>query len=515
MTPEETLAAATAAFHQGRHAEAADGFRRLIQSHPDVGELHMNLGAALRALGDTAAAREAGRRATELMPRNGLAWFNLANTERDLGDDAAARTAFERADALLPNTPEILNNLGVLLVETGDAEAAVQAFDKALAARPDFADAHTNRGNALQRLGRHDDARADFEAALALHPDNAVYRLNMSAFMAAAGDWDAALAWSEQALDADPTYIEAELKSAGLLVQQGQFRRGFAAYEARWRKPGWHALPDRLAMPVWDGGSLKGKHLLVWNEQGFGDALMYARFLPLLAARADKVTFLCERPLLSLMRQSLAGVCAVGDLAEPPPVADRHVSIMSLPYQMDIEVDTIPADVPYLKADDDAVQAWKARLTDAFGGKPAIGLVWAGNPKQAHDYTRSMAAETIAPILETPRLGFVNLQVGPRGNALVHPSLLDVRSDLGDFAATAALMSALDMVVSVDSAPAHLAGALARPTLILLAFDPDSRYLLGRDDSPWYPTARLVRQTRPGDWADAVARAGAILKERF
>lgn len=515
MSAQEILAAATAAFREGRHADAAEGFRLLTESFPDVGELHMNLGAALRATGDLEAARDAGRRAVELMPDNGLAWFNLGNTERDLGNDSAARDAFVRADALLPGTPEILNNLGVLQTETGEPEAAVETFRRALAAKPDFADAHTNRGNALQRLGRYDDARKDFEAALTLQPDNAVYRLNMSAYLAAAGDWDEALIWSEQALDADPTYIEAELKSAGLLVQRGEFRRGFAAYESRWRKPGWHALPYRLAMPVWDGGSLKGKHLLVWNEQGFGDALMYARFLPELAARTEKVTFLCERPLLTLMRESFRGICDVADLADTPPRADRHVSIMSLPYQLDIEVNAIPGSVPYLKADVAKTAVWKQRLRDTFGDIPTVGLVWAGNPKQAHDYARSMPSEAIAPILDTPGVGFVNLQVGPRGNALEHSSLLDVRGDLGDFADTATLMAALDLIVSVDTAPAHLAGGLGRPELILLAFDPDSRYLLGRNDSPWYPSARLVRQTRPGDWAGVVDDARKLIQERL
>lgn len=514
-TPEDILAAAMAAFREGRFADAANGFRDLTISHPDIGELHMNLGASLRAVGDVQAARTACQRATELMPDNGMAWFNLANTLRDLQETEAALAANLRAESLMPGTPEILNNQGVLHTEAGRPDAAVAVFDRLLAAKADFADAHTNRGNALQRLGRLGEARKDFEAALALQPENPVFCLNMSAFLAAAGERDEALVWAEHSLDLDPTYIDAELKCASLLIQQGDFRAGFAAYEARWRKPAWHAMPKRLGVPVWDGGNLAGKHLLVWNEQGFGDALLYARYLPVLAAWASRVTFLCEQPLLKLMRASFADICDVRELTDVPAGADRHVSIMSLPYLLGTETDTIPAGVPYLKADAGAVARWQRTLEDGLGRGPKVGLVWAGNPKQAHDYARSMPTECIAPLLETPGIGFVNLQLGPRGDDLRHPAFLDIRAGIGDFADSAALFSALDMIVSVDSAPAHLAGALGRPALILLAFDPDSRYLLGREDCPWYPTARLVRQQRPGDWTDLIARTRALIAKRL
>lgn len=507
-SPDDILKAAMAAFAESRYADAAAGFRHLLADHPDVGELHLNLGASLRALGDAKGAEVACRRATEMLPDNGMAWFNLANACRDLGQFDTARDAYIRADTLIPGTPEVQNNLGLLLAEAGQTQEALGWFDKALAARPDFTDALTNRGNAYQRAGDYTAARADLQAALAIQPGNPVFRLNMSAHLAAAGDHAEALTWAERALEADPSYVEAELKRASLLIQKGAFGQGLEAYEARWRKPGWHSLPDKLKIPQWHGEDLAGKHLLVWNEQGFGDALMYAQFLPDLANKADKLTFLCEKPLLSIMSRSLSG-CEVRDLSAPPPAADLHVSLMSVPHRLGLTVETIPAAVPYLRSDPDKVDAWKVRLGDG----PNVGVIWAGNPKQAHDYARSIPPNTFAPLLNTPGVNFISLQVGPRGDEIDHPALLDVRADLKDFDDTAALMSALDLIVSVDSAPAHLAGALGCPTLILLAFDPDSRYLLGCEDCPWYPSARLIRQRTPGDWSDVITRTRTLIEE--
>lgn len=509
MTPEQVLATATAAFREGRYADAADGFRNLIKSHPGVAELHMNLGAALRAAGDAMGAREACLDATALMPQNGMAWFNLGNAHRDLGDLPAAIDAYLRADALMPGSPDVLNNLGVAYLETNEPGKAVVVLDRAIMAHPAFADALTNRGNAHQRLGDLRHAKEDLEAALSHAPENPVYRLNMSAYLAAAGAHADALAWAERAIDADPSYIEAQLKRASLLIQQGDFAEGFRAYEARWQKPNWHPLPERLSAPAWQGEDLSGKHLLVWNEQGFGDALMYARFLSDLAARAAKLSFMCEGALVNLMRESVGDTCEIVDLTATPPDTDAQISVMSLPHILGLAVETIPAAVPYLSADPGRTAAWRDRLRDTFGTMPVVGVVWAGNPKQAHDYARSISLETFAPILDVPDVGFVNLQVGPRGDDLTHPSLWDVRHELTDFAETAALMSALDLVVSVDSAPAHLAGSLGCKTAILLAFDPDSRYLLGRDDCPWYPTATLMRQSAPGDWPDVIRRTKA------
>ncbi len=503
MSDDILLKSAADAFAQGDYRRAAEHFQSLLQKYPDVAELHINLGAALRGAGDNAGAEAAYRDATARAPKNALAWFNLANLLRETRRSGEALVAYRKADTLQPATPEILNNLGVQLYDCGAVAEALKHYDAALAIRPDFTDAATNRGNALQRMGRMADAEISIRAALAAMPDNPVYRLNMASFLAANGDHSAALDWTERAINADPDYIEARLKRAGLLIQQGDLKAGFAAYEDRWQIANWHALPDRIQAPTWQGQDLAGKRLLVWNEQGFGDALMYARFLPELQTMDAQVTLMCEKALMRLMRQCFDDINIV-DLAAPPPAADYHVSIMSLPAQLGVTPETLGTDTPYLRAADDEIATWKADVAHRADGKPSVGLVWAGNPGQAHDYARSMAPDDIASLLDNDDIAFFNLLVGPRGNTWRDPRLIDVRDQLTDFAATAALMKALDLIISVDSAPAHLAGGLGCSVQILLSFDPDSRYFLARSNTPWYPSATLVRQKYPGNWADSV-----------
>jgi tetratricopeptide (TPR) repeat protein len=503
MDDDAQLISASAAYAQGAFTRAAAIFQTLIQKHPDVAELYINLGAALRATGDTAGAEAAYRDATTRAPKNALGWFNLGNLLRDTGRGDEALRAYRKADALQPATPEILNNLGVQLYDCGAVADALKHYDAALAIRPDFTDAIANRGNALQRIARMAEAEAAINTALDAMPDNPVYRLNKASFLAANGHHTAALDWADRAIAADPSYIEARLKRAGLLIQQGDLKAGFSAYEDRWRIPGWHALPSKIEAPVWQGEDLHGKKLLVWNEQGFGDALMYARFLTKLQQMGAVITLMCEKALMRLMQQSFDGIRVV-DLSAPPPATDYHISIMSLPFRLGITLDTVPTDAPYLRADDDEITNWKAAIAARSDGKPCVGIIWAGNPGQAHDYARSMPPDVLASLLDNQDIAFFNLLVGPRGNTWRDARLIDVRDQLTDFAATAALMQALDLIVSVDSAPAHLAGGLGVALKILLSFDPDSRYLLGRTDSPWYPSATLIRQKTPGNWAECV-----------
>ncbi len=498
-------------FAAGNFADAAAGFRAVIDMHPDVGELYVNLGAALRGDGKLAAAEDAYRSAIDKTPKSALAWFNLANLLRDFGRRDEALAAYRKADALQPGTAEILNNLGVQLYDMGNVPDALKHYDAALAIKPGFADALTNRGNALQRLGRMSEAEQAIDAALGANPGHPVFRLNKASFLAAAGRHADALSWADRAIDADPNYLEARLKRASLLIQTGDLAAGFREYEARWDMPGWHALPEKLPMPAWRGEDITGKSLLLWNEQGFGDALMYARYIPEIAANGVSIKLMCEPSLAQLFRESFGDAVPVHLLDGPVPDADVHASIMSLPFLMGTVMETIPAHVPYLQADPAKMQQWQDEISAIVAGRPAVGIVWAGNPGQAHDYSRSMAPEAIAPLLAHDDVCFFNLLVGPRGNELVDERVVDVRDRLTDFAATAAMMQALDLVISVDSAQAHLAGALGRPLWVLLAFDPDSRYFLSRDDSLWYPSATLLRQSAPGDWTSVVGDAEARL----
>jgi tetratricopeptide (TPR) repeat protein len=507
---ENILSNANAAFAAGDFAAAADGFRAVIEHHPDIGELYINLGAALRAAEDFNGAEHAYRDAIGKLPNNPLAWFNLANLMRDLNRHEEALAAYRKADALQPATAEFLNSLGVQLYDMGAIDDALRHYDAALAAKPGYADALTNRGNALQRLGRMDEAAASIEQALATAPDHPVYLLNKSALLAANGTHADALTWADKAIAADPGYIKARLKRAGLLIQTGELEMGFREYEARWQIPGWHRLWTQMPIPQWQGEDISGKSLLLWNEQGFGDALMYARYIPELRNSGVHISVMVESPLKRLFAASFEDI-AIYDLDDPPPAADLHASVMSLPHLMRTTMQTIPTAVPYLHAAHDDVSAWRQKVAVRSRGKPAIGLIWAGNPGQSHDYTRSLDPQQVRPLLDRDDVCFFNLLVGPRGAEIKEPDMVDVRAELKDFAETGALMQALDLVISVDSAPAHLAGALARPLWVLLSYDPDSRYFLNTDKCHWYPTARLHRQPAPGDWDSVIKRASTNL----
>ena len=501
MNAEERLNQANEAFARGNFATAAQAFRDVIELHPDVGELHINLGAALKSAGDFDSAEAAYRDAIKLLPKNALAWFNLGNLLRDIKKDEEALKAFRKADMLQPGTPEILNNLGTQFYDMGAIEEALKNYDAALSCRPQFADAMTNRGNALQRLCRMDEAEHALTEALAIEPGNPVFNLNMSAFRAAAGQHDQALEFAEKAITLDPNYIEAHLKKASLLIQQGQLRKGLALYEKRWAIQNWHALPNKLDAKRWSGEALHGKSLIVWNEQGFGDAIMYARYLKDLSDRADKLTVMCEPTLHNLLGRRLSTEVEFIGLDDTAPKSDFHVSMMSLPHHFDASLKNLKTGSAYLVPEQGDVDKWRDSLTNAA---LHVGLIWAGNPKQSHDYSRSLNPELISPILDSPHIQFHNLLVGPRGDLWRDERLHDPRKCLKSFDDSAAYMSALDLVISVDSAPAHLAGAIGKKTWVLLSFDPDTRYFLGRDDSPWYPEMTLYRQKNPGDWGPVI-----------
>lgn len=509
MNAEERLNEANTAFANGDFVLAVQAFRDVIKLHPDVGELYINLGAALKSSGDFDAAEKAYRDAIKKIPKSAIAWFNLGNLMREIKRPKEALKAYRKADMLQPGTPEILNNLGTQYYDLGAIDDALRQYDAALAFRPAFTDAMTNRGNALQRLSQMDDAERALRDALVIEPENPVFTLNMSAFKAAAGQYDQAIAWADKAISLAPGYIDAHLKKASLLIQQGQLEDGLALYEKRWKNPHWHPLPAKFDARPWAGESLTDKHLIIWNEQGFGDAIMYARYISELAAKAKYVTLMCEPTLHALLGRTLSDEINVIALDDTPPKADFHVSFMSLPHHMGVNLDNLKTADAYLSPDESATDKWRATLSPKIRH---VGLIWAGNPSQSHDYSRSLTPEIAAPLLDVPGIQFHNLLIGSRGDLWHDKKLIDNRTKLTTFDDTAAYMDALDLVISVDSAPAHLAGAIGKKTWVLLSFDPDTRYFLGRNDSPWYPEMTLYRQKSPGNWGSVIDRVCADLK---
>jgi hypothetical protein len=381
---------------------------------------------------------------------------------------------YMRAYALDPADPFTCNNVGDALLWLGRYEDGLSWFDKALVLQPDFADVLLNRGNALLQLHRFDEAIATYERLLAVDPDNA------------RGRWQ----W------------------AHVQLLKGNFDDGWAAREARWNVGDFSPDYPKFPQPKWLGKEgVEGKTILVCADEGLGDAIQFARFVPMLASRGARVILAVQDPLVPLL-SGVSGVAeCLSDSKLPLPPFDMHCPLMSLPLACDATLETIPSEnyLPPLPAE--RVEAWERRLGPH--NRPRVGLVWSGNPKQGDDRNRSMPLATIAPLLSLDAT-FVSLQKDPRpgdGTLLgdTH-GILDVTAELTDFVETAALVSCLDLVITVCTSVAHLAGTLGRPTWVMLPYVADWRWLIARDDSPWYPSVRLFRQDFARDYVAVVDR---------
>ncbi|QOJ32590.1 MAG: glycosyltransferase family protein [Gammaproteobacteria bacterium] len=462
------------AHHQaGRLAEAEAAYRQVLAHFPRQPDaLHM-LGVLAHQAGRHEVAVELIGKAIRIAPKQAAFHNNLGSCHEARGDLAAALVAFRRAIALQPGLPEAHNNVGNVLQALGDAAGAIAAYRQALALRPDYADAHDNLGAALQAAGRPDEAIEAHQRALALRPDHA------------GAQWNLAYA----------------------LLLKGDFAAGWKQNEWRWRVSGRQAAEPGWSQPLWLGTpTLAGRTILVHHEQGLGDTLQMLRYVPLLAAQGARVLLRMPATLAGLAA-TVPGVAAVLEEGAPLPHFDLHCPCMSLPLAFGTLLETIPATVPYLHAPEAARQAWQARLGPAR--RRRIGLAWAGSSAHRNDRNRSLPFARLAPLLGCDA-EFHSLQKEYRpgdvaalradGRLVDHAAALDTLAD------TAGLIAALDLVITVDTAIAHLAGAMGRPVWLLLPHAPDYRWLLDRDDSPWYPGMRLFRQPVAGDWASVVER---------
>ena len=419
---------------------------------------------------------------------------------------------FERALAsygeglrLAPDDAELLNRRGVALLELGRPREALECFDRALLHTQNHLDALGNRGNSLLKLNRVSEALAAYDRALECAPRNVQLLTNRAAALRRLDRADEAVRSASRALGIKPDFAHARfVESVGRLTL-GDFAAGWRGYEARWQI-GWLATQRRIfAAPLWLGKeSLKGKTILLHAEQGLGDTIQFARYATLLASRGANVILEVQRPLLRVLSR-LQGAAAVIAREEELPHYDFHCPLLSLPLACGTTLETVPADRAYLAPGERDILFWRMRLPQR---RPRVGLVWSGERSHDNDLNRSMRLETLEPLLDLPDVAFVSLQHEVRKEDL---PLLQSRSDVcqiggqfKDFADTAAAIALLDAVIAVDTAVAHLAGAMGKPLFLLLPFAADFRWLRERTDSPWYPSARLFRQPQFGDWDSVV-----------
>ncbi|MGP0089283.1 MAG: tetratricopeptide repeat protein [Xanthobacteraceae bacterium] len=493
----------------GRLEDALASYDRALAVCPDFVEVLYNRAVALHELNRFEDALASYDRALAVNPDHAEARCNRGVTLQKLQRFDAALESYDRALAVRTDYAEALSNRGVTLRNLRRFNDALESYDRALAVRPDYAEALSNRGVTLQELRRFEDALASYDRALAIRPEHAEALSNRGGALQELKRFEDALASYDRALALRPDYAQAHWNRALLRLLTGCFAEGWRGYEWRRKLESW--VPRSFARPEWSGDDPAGRRLLLYSEQGFGDTIQFARYAPLAAARGARVVLEVQPPLKSLL-SGLTGVEVVAAKGEPLPPFDAQCSLLSLPLMFNTTVETIPAVVPYIHAPADRIEAWKRRLPhDA----PLVGLVWSGSGATTRDLDRSIAFEQLAPLLEVSGIRFVSLQKDVRasdaGALREHNEVIDLCSDLKDFSDTAAVVAQLDLVISVDTAVAHLAGAMGKPVWVLLPYLPDFRWLLDRDDSPWYPSARLFRQSAARDWDEVMACVGSEL----
>jgi tetratricopeptide (TPR) repeat protein len=531
----------------GRDAEALASYDRVLAKRPDHAEALSNRGNALKALGRLDDALASYDRALTARPGDAQALFNRGVTLHELKRFDLALASYDRALSVRPDHAEALSNRGDALRELGRLEEALASYDRALAARPDSTEALSNRGNVLKALRRFDDALASYDAALRLRPDYPEALSNRAVTLQALDRLDEALANCDRALAlrADsiealtnrasvlqelhrfdealatydrvaaiaPDYAEAQMNRALLLLLTGDFTKGWPAYE--WRRK----LPSRVergfTQPEWSGEDIAGKRLLLHAEQGFGDTIQFARYAALAAMRGADVVLEVQPPLEPLLG-GLFGVKVVAAGRDRLPPFDLHCPLLSLPHLFATTPKTIPGGVPYVVAPADRLAAWAPRLP-ADGMR--VGLAWSGHPDNTRDHERSIPFARLAPLICVPGIRFVSLQKEIRAADADEfrgcGGVIDLRAELHDFADTAAVIAQLDLVITVDTAVAHLAGAMGKPVWLVLPRVPDFRWLLDRATSPWYPSVRLFRKSQVDTWDAVIAGVATELAASF
>jgi tetratricopeptide (TPR) repeat protein len=531
---------AAAYYQQGRLDDADKVCTRVLKAAPDwFDALHL-AGLVKLDAGKAAAAQALLAKALKLNPQSAQVLANYGRALLALNRDDEALASVDKALALAPDSFDAVNIRGHVLLKLNRAHDAVAAFERVLTLEPRFLGARANLGNALAQLARFEEALAQYDVLLAAHPGHPEIMVNRGGALAGLGRLEEALAAYDAAialrgdygkarigrgatlaalnrhpealkeyataLAVDKSNADLQHNEALSLLTLGDYKRGLPKYEARWQRQGMGRRKS-FGKPLWLGEyPLARKTILVHAEQGLGDVIQFARYVPQLVRGGAKVAMEVHRELVPLLLR-LEGVTSVVGRGDALPAYDVHCPVGSLPLALRTELAAIPANVPYLAATDERIAKWRERMESL--PSPRIALAWSGSADHANDRNRSIAFERLGPLLAGDA-SFISIQLELRAgdaDALARlPRVTHIGDALADFDDTAAVLALADLVISVDTSVVHLAGAMARPVWVLLPFQPDWRWLLDREDSPWYPTARLFRQPKPGDWESVIAR---------
>ena len=545
----QALGEAVTLHRQGQLREAERIYARVLKAAPDHFDAINLLGAVKLQQGQFGEAQRLFSAAIKVNPRIAAAWCNFGQAQYALKRPADALQSFDKARALAPDDADILYQHANALLALDRPREALAEMEAVLARKPQHFEARLNSGLAQAKLENPERALADFDAALALSPHHPVAQFNRGVVLIKLRRYAEAVAANDRAVAAAPDYITAWLNRGMALAQLrrfdeaiasygevlarsndnadahfnralalltiGDYRRGFDDYEWRWRRTGMPAQKNR-GRRLWLGEfPPNGKTILLHAEQGLGDTIQFARYAPLVAAQGAKVVLEVQPELKSLMSR-LDGVTAVVARGEAPPPFDMHCPLGSLPLARKTELPAVPAQIPYLSADEAHLQKWSARIDHL--PRPRIAIAWAGNPAHDNDRNRSIALAALLPLLAVSA-NFISIQRGVRSadaaELATTRQLAHLGDELSNFDDTAAVLALCDLLITVDTAPAHLAGAMGRPVWVLVPFAPDWRWMRDGETTPWYPTARVFRQFALADWNAVIARVAGALQEQL
>jgi tetratricopeptide (TPR) repeat protein len=493
----------------GKPELAVDWLAAAVSSNPTIAQFHANLGEMYRRLARFNLAADSLRRALEIDPSTAQVHNTLGVVMKSLGKSRDAIAAFSQAVQRAPDFAEAQFNLGLALGDARRFKEAIAPLRRAVDLKPDDLEAMRHLGSSLMFAGELDEAEQILRSVVAKAPTSAGAYNDLGSCLNQKGNLAESSAMCRKALALDPNLDEAHWNLAIALLRGGDLAAGLPEYE--WRlKNHWSVLKTSFARPRWDGGDLHGKTILLHSEQGLGDTLQFIRYLPLVADMGGRIYLRCQKELLRLLA-SFPHISRIISDAEELPEFDVYSPLLSLPLMFRTTLLSIPADVPYIQPSADLAKSWEARLGSR--NKPLrVGLAWAGSRAHKDDARRSIDADRFSAFAALPNVQLHSLQKGPAAeDARQVPSLTDHAKEIHDVADLAALIAQIDLVVTVDTAVAHLAGAMAKPVWVLLPKISDWRWMMDRTDSPWYPTMRLFRQTALDRWDDVIGEVAVAL----
>jgi tetratricopeptide (TPR) repeat protein len=493
--------------------EALEACNEAVALNNGFSEAYYSRGNVFTELGMHESAMRDYGTATELNPYFSKAYKKHGDALLNLNRDADALNSYQKASSLGLNTSQLYTNQAAVLTNLSRYDDALASAEKAIECNSKYSLAWTNRGVAFRHLNRIDEALESFTEALALSPEDPECQFNLGTILQHKGKLNGSLECYNKAISLRPDYQSAHWNKSILLLLRGEYLEGWSLYEWRSRGDDAHVKFPSFSQPSWRGEvDISGKQLLIHSEQGFGDTIQFSRYAQLVLDMGVEVILEVRKPLASLM-QTLHPEVSIAVRGEPLPEFDVHCPVMSLPYAFKTTVETVPSSDRYLSADPAKVALWQEKLGETSAKR--VGLVWSGSATHKNDHNRSMALSDLLPLLDTP-CEWHSLQKEYREGDLAVlegvPQLHQHQDDLIDFSDTAALIECLDLVITVDTSVAHLAGAMGKPVWILLPTRPDFRWMLDRTDTPWYPSAQLFRQSEAGDWPSLIRRLGECLR---